>query len=208
MLEGVSEQQGASSPVANSPGSTAPRHGQRREAGGKLIRSILLSNEAGQNPSSAADQPRQKTQTMSLDNIKRPPRPTNTRLGPNGNLSNEMPALKSDSDTKRASDDKFIKKGLHGSGSGSGSEKHEKRTRNKVKPDRGVWVPLHHSDVSQASEERLTASALQSAQTSCNSIEGINASAHEYLVFASVDRLGIQFLYQIVMFEFTRNESV
>ncbi|XP_022724007.1 regulator of nonsense transcripts UPF3-like isoform X6 [Durio zibethinus] len=77
--DGVSDQHGASSPVVNSPGSTAPRQGQRREAGGKLIRSILLSNEAGQNQSSAAVQPQQKTQTMSLDNVKRPPRPTNTR---------------------------------------------------------------------------------------------------------------------------------
>ncbi|XVF24935.1 hypothetical protein REPUB_Repub13aG0170500 [Reevesia pubescens] len=130
----VSEQQGALSPVANSPGSTAPRQSQRRDAGGKLIRSILLSNEAGQNQSSAAVQPKVKTQTTSLDNVKRPPRPTNTRLG-------------------------------------SGSEKHDKRTRNKDRPDRGVWAPLHRSDVSQASEECLTSSVLQSAQTSHNSME-------------------------------------
>ncbi|XWS11959.1 hypothetical protein CRYUN_Cryun37aG0049700 [Craigia yunnanensis] len=167
--EGVSEQQGASSPVLNPPGSTAPRQGQRREAGGKLIRSIPLSNEAGQNPSAAADQPQRKTQTMSLDNVKRPPRPNNTRLGMNGHVSNEMPALKSDGDTKRVSDDKFIKKGLHGSG--SGSEMHEKRTRNKDRPDRGVWAPLHRSDVSLATEERLTASVLQSVQVSRNSME-------------------------------------
>ncbi|XVF24936.1 hypothetical protein REPUB_Repub13aG0170500 [Reevesia pubescens] len=165
----VSEQQGALSPVANSPGSTAPRQSQRRDAGGKLIRSILLSNEAGQNQSSAAVQPKVKTQTTSLDNVKRPPRPTNTRLGMNDHVSNEMPALKSDGDTKRISDDKFIKKGLHGSG--SGSEKHDKRTRNKDRPDRGVWAPLHRSDVSQASEECLTSSVLQSAQTSHNSME-------------------------------------
>ncbi|XVE88851.1 hypothetical protein DITRI_Ditri19aG0102200 [Diplodiscus trichospermus] len=144
--EGVSEQQGASSPVVNSPGSTAPRQGQRREAGGKLIRSILLSNEAGQYQSSAAVQPQQKSQTTSLDNVKRPPRPANTRL-----------------------DDRFIKRGLHGSG--SGIEKHEKRTRNKDRPDRGVWAPLHRSDVSQASEEHLTPSVLHSAQTSRNSME-------------------------------------
>ncbi|XVF26798.1 hypothetical protein REPUB_Repub14bG0050100 [Reevesia pubescens] len=167
--EGESEQQGASSPVVNSPGSTAPRHGQIREAGGKLIRSILLNNEVIQNQSSVAVQPQQKTQTMSLDNIKRPPWPTNTRSGANGHVSNEMPALKSDGDTKRVSDNKFIKKGLHSSG--SGSEKHEKRTRNKDRPDRGVWAPLHRSDVSQASEERQTPSLLQSTQASHNSME-------------------------------------
>ncbi|KAB2026605.1 hypothetical protein ES319_D06G231500v1 [Gossypium barbadense] len=121
--EGASEQQGASSPVVNSPGSSASRQGQRRKAGGKLIRSILLRNEAGQNQSSAAVQPQQQTQ--SPDTVKRPPQPTNTR-------------------------------------SGSGSEKHEKRTRNKDRPDRGVWAPLHRSDVSQSSEERL----IQSVQAS------------------------------------------
>ncbi|KAG4196713.1 hypothetical protein ERO13_A06G188800v2 [Gossypium hirsutum] len=163
--EGASEQQGASSPAVNSPGSSASRQGQRRKAGGKLIRSILLRNEAGQNQSSAAVQPQQKTQ--SPDTVKRPPQPSNTRSGMNGHVPNEMPALKSDGDTKRVSDDKFIKKGLHGSG--SGSEKHEKRTRNKDRPDRGVWAPLHRSDVSQSSEERF----IQSVQAS-RSMEGSN----------------------------------
>ncbi|XVF74542.1 hypothetical protein PTKIN_Ptkin13bG0118300 [Pterospermum kingtungense] len=132
--EGPSEQQSASSPVVNSLGSTGSRQGQRREAGGKLRRNILLSNDAGQNQSTAAAQPQQKTQTMSLDNVKRPPRPSNTR-------------------------------------SGSGNEKHEKHTRNKDRPDRAVWAPLHRSDVSQASEERLTPSSSQSAQASRNSME-------------------------------------
>lgn len=88
MPEGPSEKQGAasSSPVVNTLGSTAPRQGQRREAGGKLRRNILLSNEAGQNQSSAAVQPQQKTQTMSPDNVKRPPRPSNTRLGMHGHV--------------------------------------------------------------------------------------------------------------------------
>lgn len=95
-----------------------------------------------------------------------------------------MPALKSDCNTKRVSDDKFFKKNLILYGSGSGNEKHEKRTRNKDRPDRAVWAPLHRSDVSQASEERLIPSLLQSAQTSHNSMEGISAYAHGYVVFA------------------------
>ncbi|XP_017978862.1 PREDICTED: regulator of nonsense transcripts UPF3 isoform X1 [Theobroma cacao] len=169
--QGASEQQGSSSPVANSPGSTAPKQSQRREAGGRLIRSILLSNEASQNQPLAGVKPQQKTQTMNLDNVKRPPRPANTRLGMHGHVSNnEIPALKSDGDKKGASNDKFIKKGLHGSG--SGSEKHEKRIRNKDRLDRGVWAPLRGSDVSQASEERFSPSMSQSAQASSNSIEG------------------------------------
>ncbi|MBA0626295.1 hypothetical protein Godav_003986, partial [Gossypium davidsonii] len=54
--EGESEQQGASSSVANSPRSTAARQRQQQEAGGKLIRSILSSNETGQNQSSTTIQ--------------------------------------------------------------------------------------------------------------------------------------------------------
>ncbi|KAH1097480.1 hypothetical protein J1N35_014401 [Gossypium stocksii] len=46
---GELEQQGASSFVANSPGSTAARQRQQQEAGGKLIRSILSSNKTSQN---------------------------------------------------------------------------------------------------------------------------------------------------------------
>ncbi|MFQ6629265.1 hypothetical protein Gotur_007397 [Gossypium turneri] len=72
---------------------------------------------------------------MSLDNVKRPLRPTNSRLGLNGRVSNDIATLECDFDTKSVSNDKFIKKALYGSG--SGSEKHEKRTRNKDRPDHG-----------------------------------------------------------------------
>ncbi|MBA0663767.1 hypothetical protein Goklo_003857, partial [Gossypium klotzschianum] len=76
--EGESEQQGASSSVANSRGSTAARQRQQQEAGGKLIRSILFSNETGQNQILSSCPGRQKTETLSLDNVKRPLRPTNS----------------------------------------------------------------------------------------------------------------------------------
>ncbi|KAH1074945.1 hypothetical protein J1N35_027273 [Gossypium stocksii] len=78
---------------ANSLGSTAARQRQQQEAGGKLIRSILSSNEMSQNQSSATIQAQQKTETMSLDNVKRPLRPTNSRLGLNGRVSNDIAAL-------------------------------------------------------------------------------------------------------------------
>ncbi|PPD98690.1 hypothetical protein GOBAR_DD04274 [Gossypium barbadense] len=108
---------------ANSPGSTAARQRQQQEAGGKLIRSILSSNETGQNQSSTAVQAQQKTETMSLDNVKRPLRPTNSRLGLNGPVSNDIATFECDFDTKSVSNEKFIKKALHGSS--SRSEKHE-----------------------------------------------------------------------------------
>ncbi|MBA0747630.1 hypothetical protein Gogos_004530, partial [Gossypium gossypioides] len=134
--EGESEQQGASSSVANSPRSTAARQRQQQEAGGNL------------------------------DNVKRPLRPANSRLGLNGRVSNDIVTLECDVDTKTVSNNKFIKKALHGLG--SRSEKHEKRIRNNDRPDHGVWALLHCSDVLKASEESLTPFVLQSAQASCN----------------------------------------
>ncbi|MBA0777672.1 hypothetical protein Gotri_005664, partial [Gossypium trilobum] len=127
---------------------------------------------------------------MSLDNVKRPLLPANSRLGLNGRVSNDIVALECDVDTKSVSNNKFIKKALHGLG--SRSEKHEKRTRNKDRPDHGVWAFLHCSDVPKASEERLTPFVLQSAQASRNPNKVINASAHEYLVLGSIYRFGIQ----------------
>ncbi|MBA0810526.1 hypothetical protein Gohar_002512, partial [Gossypium harknessii] len=93
-------------------------------------------------------------------------RPANSRLGLNGRVSNDIIALECDVDTKSVSNNKFIKKALHGLG--SRSEKHEKRTRNKDRPDHRVWAFLHCSDVPKASEERLTPFVLQSALASCN----------------------------------------
>ncbi|MBA0626572.1 hypothetical protein Godav_004223 [Gossypium davidsonii] len=106
---------------------------------------------------------------MSLGNVKRPLRPTNSRLGLNGRVSNDIASLECDFDTKIVSNDKFRKKALHGSG--SGSEKHEKRTRNKDRHDHGIWSPLYCLDVPKASDNRLTPSVLQSTRASCNPSE-------------------------------------
>ncbi|GKV16205.1 hypothetical protein SLEP1_g26881 [Rubroshorea leprosula] len=156
----------AVSPVTNS--STSPALGQNRsrEAGGRLIRSILLNNEASQ--SSAAAQPQQKAQTIGLEYIKRPPRPSNTQLGMNGHVTNNEPSsFGSDVDSKRMSDDRFGKKEKHSLG--STGEKHEKRTRNKDRPDRGVWAPLRRADFPQAKEH--CSHALQSSQLPSDSVE-------------------------------------
>ncbi|THF93848.1 hypothetical protein TEA_000031 [Camellia sinensis var. sinensis] len=52
------------------------------------------------------------------------------------------------------------------------SEKQEKRTRNKDRPDRGVWTPLRRSDGSHASDESLSSPASQSTQLQPDSAEG------------------------------------
>ncbi|KAL5843413.1 hypothetical protein ACOSQ4_009371 [Xanthoceras sorbifolium] len=145
-------QQGETSVVGNITTTGAPKQIQRRDSNGRLIRSILLSNEARQSQSSTAMQPQQKPQTSNLENGKRPPRSMNMQSGLNGHMSkNDSPAFNHDGDTKRAPNDRFLRKDVHGLG--TVSEKQDKRTRNKDRPDRGVWTPLRRSDISQTTGE-------------------------------------------------------
>ncbi|XP_059449216.1 regulator of nonsense transcripts UPF3 isoform X2 [Corylus avellana] len=167
--EGLLQQQGVTPPAGNSPASTAQRENQRREAGGRLIRSILLNNDAHQSQSSTAVQPQQKIQILSSETGKRPSRPVNARLGSNGPASkNESNSFGSKGDPKRTPDDKFTKKDLQGLG--NVSEKQEKRTRNRDRPDR-VWTPLHRSDVSHAIDEHLSSSVSHSTRSLSDLVE-------------------------------------
>ncbi|KAH1090437.1 hypothetical protein J1N35_017694 [Gossypium stocksii] len=63
------------------------RQRQQQEAGGMLIRSILSSNETSQNQSLATVQAQQKTEFGQCQ------RPTNSQLGLNGRVSNDIAAL-------------------------------------------------------------------------------------------------------------------
>ncbi|KAL1292479.1 hypothetical protein AAHE18_19G000100 [Arachis hypogaea] len=141
--EGVIKQQSIQS--GNSAGSTTAKQNQRREASGRLIRSILLNSEARQSQPSTVTQ--HKIQILSSDNGKRPAR------------SLESSKLNAEGDSKRSLDEKFVKKDTHGLG--SVGEKIEKRTRNKDRPDRGVWTPLRRSDVSHADNEQSPSSLIQ-----------------------------------------------
>jgi len=162
------QQQGETSAVGNITTTGAPKQIQRRDSNGRLIRSILLSNEARQSQTSTTMQPQQKTQSSNLENGKRPPRSINAQSGLNGHMSkNDSPAFNHDGDVKRTLDDRFVRKDGHGMG--TLSEKQEKRTRNKDRPDRGVWTPLRRSDVTQATGEYSS----QSTQVHSNLSEGI-----------------------------------
>ncbi|KAH9725183.1 Regulator of nonsense transcripts UPF3 [Citrus sinensis] len=158
------DKQRESSPVKNSASPTVPKQIQRREAGGRLIRKILLNNETRQTQSVTGVQPQQKMQNLNQENGKPLPGPTSS---PNGHVTNnDSPIFSFDGNTKRSSDDRFARKVLHGSG--AVSEKQEKRTRNKDRPDRVVWTP-RRSDVSQANGERLSSS--QPTQLLSDSVE-------------------------------------
>ncbi|RZC10161.1 Regulator of nonsense transcripts UPF3 isoform F [Glycine soja] len=165
-IEGTVKQQNIQS--GNSPISAPAKQNQRREASGRLIRSILLNNESRQSLSTTGAQ--HKIQILSSENGKRPPRTFGSRSGLNDQVSNNDAAqVNSEGDSKMALDKKFVKRDLHGLGSG---EKTEKRTRNKDRPDRGVWTPLRRSDVSNAGNDHSSSSLAQPTQSNPESAEG------------------------------------
>ncbi|OVA04791.1 Regulator of nonsense-mediated decay [Macleaya cordata] len=153
------------SPVKNSSGAPNFKQIQRREASGKIIRSILSNKEA---------QTEQQIQSLNLEKDKRPPRPMRSVLK-DSLSSNSQAACSSDCDSKRASDDKVIGSDLHGFG--SSNEKQEKRTRNKDRPDRGVWT-LRRSDGSHASDDSLSSSSSLATQVLSDSVDGITITQH------------------------------
>lgn len=137
--------------MKNSIGANVPKQNQRREGSGRIIRSILLNKDSRQNQSSTA-QLEQQSQ-VSLEKEKRPPRPPHIQL-----------ALK---ETNGGQDEKVVGNDIHS----FVSEKQDKRTRNKDRPDRGVWTPLRRSDGSHASDESLSSSTSQ--HTSSDFPEGL-----------------------------------
>ena len=168
-IEGTVKQQNIQS--GNSPISAPAKQNQRREASGRLIRSILLNNESRQSLSTTGAQ--HKIQILSSENGKRPPRTFGSRSGLNDQVSNNDAAqVNSEGDSKMALDKKFVKRDLHGLGSG---EKTEKRTRNKDRPDRGVWTPLRRSDVSNAGNDHSSSSLAQPTQSNPESAEGMTS---------------------------------
>ncbi|KAI3702042.1 hypothetical protein L6452_27647 [Arctium lappa] len=152
---GLTPQQNSSS-VKLAYGSGAARQNQRHEASGRIIRSILLNKDTRQNQSSAVQS--EQNQTLNQDKDRRPPRPQNVQLLKD---SNGLP------------DDKVHGHDLHS----FYSEKQDKRSRNRDKPDRGVWTPLRRSDGSHASDESLSSSTSQSTQVLPDSAEGTRGEA-------------------------------
>lgn len=115
---------------------------QRREASGRIIRSILLKDARQNQAPSASQQEKHR-----VDKDKKPPRPPSVQL-----FQRET--------TDGANEDKVLGTDLHV----VHSEKQEKRTRIRDRPDRGVWTPLRRSDSLHASDESLSSSASQSSE--------------------------------------------
>lgn len=148
----ILQQQGVSSPVRNIIGSGPLKHNQQREGSGRIIRSILINKDSRQSQSFVG-QSEQQIQTSNSEKDKRPPRIPHAQL-----------ALK---DTNSTPENKVVANEFPG----FYSEKQEKRSRNKDKPDRGVWAPLRRSDGTHASEESLSSGT---SQLLLDSSEGTN----------------------------------
>ncbi|KAL1802013.1 hypothetical protein ACET3Z_030660 [Daucus carota] len=144
-------QHSAVAPIKNSVTVNAPRQNHRHDASGRIIKSILLNKDSRQNPST----PETPIQVRNQEKDRRPPRASNVQLHKK--------------DTNEAPEDRTLGNDLHG----SYAEKPEKRTRNKDRPDRGVWTPLRRSDGLHASNESLSSSASQHMTSLLDTSEGI-----------------------------------
>ncbi|KAF7126662.1 hypothetical protein RHSIM_Rhsim11G0121900 [Rhododendron simsii] len=129
----------------------ALKQNQRREASGRIIRSILLNKDARQRQSSSVVHSEQENQASNQDKDNRPPRAQVKLFFKDTNGAPET-----------------VGNDLRG----SSSEKQEKHARNKDRPDRGVWTPLRRSDGSHAGDESLSSSASQSTQLQGDSVKG------------------------------------
>ncbi|KAJ0972853.1 hypothetical protein J5N97_020812 [Dioscorea zingiberensis] len=171
--KGQDTSQNPTSSLRNSPVSTSFKHSQRQDGGGKIIRSILSNKEGRQSQSFIAAS--MSEQTLNLED--RRPRPPNARsISKNSNFSNSSHAFAVGNDGKSHVEDRVAGSDLHNSV--LISEKHEKRMRNKDRPDRGVWT--RRSDISHGSEGVSVSSELLA-----DSLEGISISQ-----YATVGRVG------------------
>ncbi|XP_020551709.1 regulator of nonsense transcripts UPF3-like [Sesamum indicum] len=153
-------QQNAATPAKTSQTSALPKLNQQREGSGRIIRSILLNRDTRQNQPSSRSQLELRIQSSNQDREKKPPRPPTVQL--------------SQKDTNGAPEDKVVPNDLPA----VHMEKQERRTRNKDRPDRGVWTPLRRSDGSHGSDDSLS-----SASQVLDSAEGTHVEKkHEMLV--------------------------
>ncbi|XP_073308070.1 regulator of nonsense transcripts UPF3-like isoform X2 [Primulina huaijiensis] len=143
---GVSSLQQSAAPPANNSHSPVPlKQNHRRESSDRIIRSVL-GKDIRQNQTLTGSQSEHRIRILNQDRDKKPPRPTNVQsFQKNANGSPEGKVSSHDSQAFHA-------------------EKEERRTRNRDRPDRGVWAPIRRSDGSHASDESLSSSTSQTSQ--------------------------------------------
>lgn len=110
-------------------------HIQRSEVPGRIIRSILSNKDRHQVLTSQSDPLSINGNTEKDKRLPRPP-------VQEPNLKEVLHISGEDADGKSFVDEQFDPNELLAS---TGDNKHEKRLRNKDRPDRGVWAPLRRS---------------------------------------------------------------
>ncbi|KAL3843657.1 hypothetical protein ACJIZ3_001060 [Penstemon smallii] len=143
---GSALQQNAMSPAKNSQKSAPLKQNQQRDANGRIIRSILLNRDTRQKQPLSGPQSELRILPSNQERDKRPPRPQSVQ------------SIQKDSNGNP--EDKVVNNDLQA----IHTEKQERRTRNKDRPDRGVWTPLRRSDGPHASDESLSSSTPQISQ--------------------------------------------
>ncbi|CAL9045114.1 unnamed protein product, partial [Musa banksii] len=150
--------------VRNSPTPTS----RQNQPSGRIIRGILSKEGHVDQPYASESHPDLQTQMAKVKD-KRLPRPPNASSNMKDYISHSSSlASVSDGDDKKYIDDKVAINNKHGSV--SISEKYEKRTRNRDRPDRGVWAPLRRSDRSQSNDGVRPYSEAAQATNSLESI--------------------------------------
>lgn len=160
---GTPHQQTPTSPVK-----TVTKQNQRREgSSSRIIRSILLNKDARQSQSqSQTPSSEQQNQNLNAEKEKRPARLSNVQL------------MAKDVMNGAPQDDKVVVGGSEVHGFSSEKQQEKQRTRNKDRPDRGVWTPLRRSDGLHASDESFSSSASQATVSLSDSFEGV---AHYFI---------------------------
>ncbi|XP_028549203.1 regulator of nonsense transcripts UPF3 isoform X2 [Dendrobium catenatum] len=115
-------------------------HIQQLEAPGRIIRSILSNKERQQVLTSQSDP---QLINGNTEKDKRPPRPPVPPPNLKERASGLLHVSASDANGKSNIDDLIDSNKLHAF---TIENKHDKRMRNKDRPDRGVWAPLRRSD--------------------------------------------------------------
>ncbi|KAI4296174.1 hypothetical protein L6164_036154 [Bauhinia variegata] len=123
--DSMSQQHSITSSAKIVVGSAALKQNQQHEGSGRIIRSILSNKDLRHQSSRSHSE--QQTQKSNLEREKRPPRPLQVQLILKG--SNGTP------------EDKVGGNDLHVS-----NERHEKRGRQKDRPDRSVWAHRSNGD--------------------------------------------------------------
>lgn len=150
--------------VRNSPTPTS----RQNQPSGRIIRGILSKEGHVDQPYASESHPDLQTQMAKVKD-KRLPRPPSASSNMKDYISHSSSlASVSDGDDKKYIDDKVAINNKHGSV--SISEKYEKRTRNRDRPDRGVWAPLRRSDRSQSNDGVRPYSEAAQATNSLESI--------------------------------------